>query len=138
MTLKYKIYIGAAVGGVLLAGILAGEGWSRYRLGKLERQVAEARARADELEHAGADAELKAAEYKRKTEYLERSLAEIRATARKQDEELEKLNFNTRDARADVERAKRVRAIDANADELCRKLGELGYPWGDGNTEGRK
>jgi hypothetical protein len=128
MTLKQKFCIAAAVGGVLLAAVLAGQFWSGYRIGRIEQEATEAKEKAEVLERRAADAELRAAEYKQKTEYLERSLAQIRATARRQDEELEKLDVDARGARADVERAKRVRAVGATADELCRQLGELGYP----------
>lgn len=128
--MRNKIYIVAAVGGVLVAAILVGELWSGYRIGRAERDAAEARSMAEVLERSAADAELKAAEYKQKTEYLERSLEHIRATARKQDEELEKIDVDVRGARADVERTRRVRAVSTTADELCRQLGEIGYPCG--------
>lgn len=127
--MKNKIYLyAAAAAGVLIGGILIGEIWSGYRTGKLESWVAEAKQNAAVLEQRAAEAELEAAEYKQKTEYLERSLEQIRATAKRQDEELEKIDIDVMGARADVERARRVRAAGATADELCRQLGELGYP----------
>ena len=71
--------------------------------------------------------EMEAAGYKQKIEYLEGKLAEIQTIARKQDEELEKLNTNTHSARTDVDRARRTSSITADADELCQKLAELGH-----------
>ena len=73
-----------------------------------------------------ADAEI----YRAKIEYLDARLNEIQTIARKQDEELEKLNTSVNSARADIGRARGVRSVTATADELCAKLAELGHPCG--------
>ncbi len=125
MTLKIKFYLAAAV--FVIASILCSYLWSSYKTGKLQTAVEDAKLSADK---AAADAnvkEIEAAQYKQKTIYLEQQIAEIQAIARKQDEELEKLNSNTAAARSDVERARRIRSITSTAFELCAKLAELGH-----------
>jgi chromosome segregation ATPase len=96
----------------------------------MERVVAGAKEHSETVEQAAADKEQKAGEYKAKIEYLERKLAEISATARRQDDELQTLENDTNTARGDVDRARRVRSVAAAADELCKKLEELGHPCG--------
>lgn len=125
MTNQIKIYLAAAA--LILAVILGGSVWSHFRAVRLERKVADARQQAEAASQTAAKRELEAAEYKQKIEYLESRLAEIQTIAKKQDEELEKLNFNSGRARADVERARRVRSVTATANELCAKLAEVGY-----------
>lgn len=128
MTIQQKIYIGVGISAIIAFGILAGSSWSNYKIGKLEKEVTEVKTVADASQEAASMKEIEAAEYKQKIEYLEYQLTLIQTIARKQDEELEKLNTNSRTARDGVERAKRTRAINATADELCAKLAELGYP----------
>jgi hypothetical protein len=128
MTFTQKIYIAAAIAAILILGILGGSAWSNYKIGKLERAVENAMTEAAAKQAAADEKEKEAAGYKAKTEYLESNLSEIRSIARKQNEELENLNSNTNSARADVERARRVRTIAATAEELCERLAELGHP----------
>lgn len=128
MISKNIIYLAAAAAGVLLISMTLASLWSDHRIREMEQAVAAAKEHADAVEHAAADQEQKATEYKAKIEYLENKLAEISATARRQDEELEKLKTNTADARNDVERARRVRSVAATADELCAKLDSIGHP----------
>jgi chromosome segregation ATPase len=125
-TKRMSILISAAVG-LLIAGITAGSLWSNHKVASLERQVMTAKEHSDLVEKSAADKEMQSTEYKAKIEYLEGKLAEFSATARRQDEELQKLETNTAAARDDVERARRVRSIAATADELCGKLQELGH-----------
>lgn len=127
MKLQTKIYIVIAVAVIFAAGILGSSAWSSYKTAKLERAIESAKADAVKSQAAADEMEKQAAAYAAKTEYLEQKLADIKAIARKQDEELEKLNANTNSARADVERARRIRTAAANADELCAKLAELGH-----------
>ena len=95
----------------------------------LSKQLSEFDAQAKKaLQALAAAKEVESAEYRQKIEYLERQLSDIQTKARKQDEKLEKLSVNSGRARVDVERAKRTRAIDTDATELCRKLAELGHP----------
>ncbi len=128
MTTISKIYIAAAIAAIFAIGIVGGSAWSNYRIGKLERAVETAKTEAAAKQTAADEREKEAAAYKAKTEYLEASLSEIRSIARTQNEELEKLNSNTNSARADVERARRVRTIAATAEELCERLAEIGHP----------
>ncbi len=124
----YKIYIGIAVAVVLAIGIVGGSAWSDHRIRKLEAEVIEAKLLAEKSEKTSFESEKKAAEFAAKTEYLEGQMANIKTIARRQDEQLEKQNTNTRSARGDVERAKRTGSIDTGADELCTKLAGLGHP----------
>lgn len=126
MTNQIKIYIClAAVFAFALAG---GFAWSHFKIKSLENAVDAAKREALIKENEADAKELQAAEYKQKTEYLEKSLGEIQVLARKQDDEIEKINNSVADARSDVSRASRVRSIAATAGELCTKLAELGHP----------
>lgn len=127
MTLN-KYSTAAAAAACIFVGITATWVWSNYKIGKLERVVESAKADANEKAAAANALEKQAAIYAAKTEYLEQKLAEIQAIARKQDEELEKLNISTNAARGRMERARRVRTVAATADELCGKLEEIGHP----------
>lgn len=113
---------------VVVIGIAVAAVISNAKLRSLERDVEAAKQEAKLREEAATASETKAAEYKQKIEYLEAEIADIGRIARKQDEELEKIGVDVGGARRDVERAKRIRAISASADELCGKLAELGYP----------
>lgn len=128
---RIKIYIALAVVAILILGIFGGAAWSNHTLLKLEQAVEAAKQNADRSAQTAAAKEIEAAQYKQKNEYLETQLTEIQTIARKQDEELEKLNVTTRDARDGVDRARRTRTIAANADELCQKLAELGHACGE-------
>lgn len=127
MTLRTKIYIGLAVAAIFAAAILGGAAWSNHKITRLEKAVENTKQIGDQKEQLASAKELEAAEYKQKIDYLERQLTEIQITKRKQDETLEKLNVNSGRARRDVERAKRTRAIDTDASQLCAKLAELGH-----------
>ena len=128
MTFQTKIYIGLVAAAIFAAAILGGGAWSNHKIGKLEKTVEETKQLAEGKRQLAEKRELEAAEYKQKIEYLESQLTQIQTTVRRQDEKLERTNVNSGTARTRVERAKRTRAIDADAGELCRKLGELGHP----------
>ena len=125
-TTKTYIAIGAAI--LLATGIIGGWLWSNYKISRLESSIAAAKENAANKEQQAAAKEIEAAEYKQKIEYLETQLAEIGGLARKQDEDLEKLNVTSRGARADVERARRTRPVAATAKQLCQKLAQVGHP----------
>lgn len=127
MTTRTKIYLIAAAVAMIVTGILAGAAWSEYRLSKLEAEIDGARTRADTMTTAADEAERRASQYAAKIEYLETTLAGIQAIAQKQDEELQKLNTDTRTARSRVDAARRVRTVTATADQLCQKLAEVGH-----------
>ncbi len=126
MKLQTKIYI--AIAAAFLLALTFNWLWSDHRIAKLAGESRDAIGRAETLEQYAVQKESETAEYKQKIDYLEHQLAEIQQLARKQDEELEKLNSITNNARADVERARRTRSVAATADELCQKLAELGHP----------
>lgn len=128
MKTNTQIYIGICVTAIFAVGILGGTAWSDHKIAKLEGEVEKAKQEANSLQRSAEQKEIEAAEYKQKIEYLEGQLTDIQTIARKQDEELEKLNDNSGRARSDVERTRRTRSIAANADELCAKLAELGHP----------
>ncbi|MBK7932381.1 MAG: hypothetical protein IPK01_02570 [Acidobacteria bacterium] len=130
MTNKTKIYVAVAALALVTLGIIGGQAWSEHKIGKLEAAVEAAKQQAEERESIALAAEQKAAEYKSKIEYLEQQIAESKTRAMRQDEKIKTQNTNTTRARRDVERARSVRSIDTNADELCVKLAELGHPCG--------
>jgi predicted RNase H-like nuclease (RuvC/YqgF family) len=122
-----KTYIIVAAITLLVIGIIAGQLWSDHKIRLLEETINSAKADAATKQDAAVQAEKAAEIYKQKIEYLEQELSEIRSLATKQDEELQKLATNTGDARRDVERARRIRAIATTTEELCRKLAEVGH-----------
>lgn len=128
MISKNTIYLAAATLSIFLICFTTASLWSSHKVTKMERVVADAKDHAETLERDAATQEQKAAEYKAKIEYMETQLAEISATARRQDEELQMLENNTNTARDNVARARRVRSVTATADQLCTKLEELGHP----------
>ncbi len=127
MTLRQKIFAALMVAAIFLIGIAGGSIWSNYKIGQLERAVESAKTDAAEKATAANEVEKRSAIFAAKTEYLEKKLAEIQAIARRQDEELEKLNVDTDAARGRVERARRARTAAATADELCERLAEVGH-----------
>ena len=122
---KTKIYIATAAAVFL---VVAGYSlWSGIQMRRLENAANEAKTiaaneqiRADELESSSR-------KYEEKIAYLEVNLAELETLARKQDEELKTIETTTGNARRDVERARRIRSAAATAEELCRKLAEVGH-----------
>lgn len=127
MTLNTKIYIGLGAAAIFAIGILGPSAWSDHKIAKLENTVEQTKAAAIRSQESALRKESEAAEYKQKIEYLEHQLTQIQTIARKQDEQLEKLNVNSGRARRDVERVRRAGSIDATAAELCDKLAELGH-----------
>ena len=113
---------------VLTVGIFFGHLWSNYKTAKLEHDVESAKTATADLQRSAVQKEKEAQGYRAKIEYLEQKLNEIQNLATKQDEELEKLTTHTGDARSDIERARRIRAIATTTEELCRKLAEVGHP----------
>ncbi len=127
MTLRQKIYAAGSVALIVLGIISAVSMWSSYKLNVAENKVAEARRVSDAAEKNAAALETAAAGYAAKIKYLEKQLSEIAPIARKQDEELQKLTVDISGRRADAERARNIRSIAADAEDLCRKLAELGH-----------
>ncbi|MEJ7624078.1 MAG: hypothetical protein WKF34_08785 [Pyrinomonadaceae bacterium] len=125
MNLKTKLYIAAAA--VFAVVLIGGAAWSHREVGKLEIKVARAKTDAERQALDARAREIEAASYREKIAYLEAKLTDIQQLARKQDEELEKLNSNTHRARGDVNRARRTRSVAVTANELCQKLAELGH-----------
>ncbi len=123
-----KIYIGLSIAAIFAVGIFGGAVWSNNKIAKLESAIDDAKQKAEGSRQLAEKKEIEAAQYKQKIEYLEQQITEIQTIARKQDEELEKLNVNSSRARDDADRARSTRSIAANADELCQKLAELGHP----------
>jgi predicted RNase H-like nuclease (RuvC/YqgF family) len=125
LDLKTCVIIGA--GAVIAISLLIGGIWSSHKINSLEREVEGAKTLAAEKQTAADNLEQQANQYKAKTEYLEQQLADLQATAKKQDEELESLSKTTNSARADVDRARRVRSVATTADQLCAKLAEINH-----------
>lgn len=130
MKLTTKIYLIAALAASLVIGSLAGSAWSNHKMRQLERDAEAARQTAVESRNAADRLELDAAAYQQKIIYLEDKLSAARETSKKQDEKIKNKTDITRNARADVERARRTRTNDATAAELCQKLAALGHPCG--------
>ncbi len=127
MNTRNKIYIAVTIAAVLAVGIFGGSVWSDHKVSQLERRIVEARQTADETQKISEKRDIDAAAYLEKIAYLERRIAENQTQARKQDEQIEKHSTNTRNARADLERVRRVRANDASIPGLCEKLAALGH-----------
>jgi uncharacterized protein HemX len=125
MTISIKIYIAIAAALFL---IIAGYSlWWNHQIRKLETTAEDAIHNAAVHEQRANELEATARKYQEKIAYLEANLAELQTLARKQDEELKSLESNTGIARRDVERARRIRSAAATADEVCRKLADLGH-----------
>lgn len=122
------IYIAAAALFCIGLGVAAATLWSNARIAKFESAVSIEKMRADNLARSANESESEAQEFRAKTEFLERSIGEIRSIAEKQDEELEQIHINTNTRRDAVARARGVRTIGTTTAELCSKLAELGYP----------
>lgn len=127
MNKQTKIYIGIALAALTIAAFIFSSIWTTRKFTNLERELRDAKQAVQTADKLAAEREIEAAAYKQKIEYLESNLTEIQTTARKQDEELEKLNINSRDARNNVERTRRTHTIDTTAAELCAKLAEVGH-----------
>lgn len=127
MNTQTKIYIGIALAVLTIAAFVFSSIWTTRKFANLERELRDAKQTVQTADKLAATREIEAAAYKQKLEYLENNLSEIQTIARKQDEELEKLNINSRDARTNVDRTRRTRTIDTTAAELCAKLAEVGY-----------
>ena len=125
MTRKMWVIAGCAAGMLLLIAIVSL--WSNADVNKSERRAETQKAAAEKAEDAAAEIEKIQNEQKAKIEYLEGEIETLRDEARRKDEELKRLGADVRVARDRVERARRARAIDADADELCRRLEELGH-----------
>lgn len=125
MTTKIKIYLGVA--GALFLITTGYSLWSSYQLRNLESKAEDAIQRAEIQEQRANELEMSARRFEEKIAYLEANLAELQTLARKQDEELKTIETATGNARRDVERARRVRSAAATAEEVCRKLAELGH-----------
>jgi hypothetical protein len=125
LTLHTKIILAAAAA----VALAAGAGWLRstFEIKRLENRTAAADANAAKIQAAAEKLEREAEGYKAKIEYLEKSVAQIGAAAKKQDEELSHLENLTGRARDNAERARRIRSIAVTRDELCRKLDSLGH-----------
>jgi predicted RNase H-like nuclease (RuvC/YqgF family) len=126
MDTKIKIYIAVASAAFLL--ITGYSVWSNLQIGRLERAAEDAMVIAAQKEKLAGELEAKARVYEEKIAYLESNLAELKTLARKQDEELKNIEITTGRARADVERVRSIRSAAATADEVCRKLADLGHP----------
>jgi Skp family chaperone for outer membrane proteins len=128
MKFSTYVYIGAALIAAILLTASITSLWSNHKITKLEREVEAAKTTAAEKGSVADEKEKQAGEYKAKNEYLENKIAELRARANKQDEELENIKTDTDTARRRVNRARRARSIDTTAAELCSRLADLGHP----------
>lgn len=126
MNANAKIYI--AIAAIAVAGFVGAAVWSGMTIRNLETAAASERQRADTAENAAAQKEQAAAAYREKTEYLERQIAAIQITSRKQDEQLQDLNIDTRNARSRVARVRSTPAVAADCAGLCKKLADAGHP----------
>ena len=128
MNSRTKLYIAGGVLAFAATVIIGTSLLADRRTTRLESEISKAKAAADKLDAAARTAELNAAEYKRKIEYLEASLTELNRTASKQNEELKSLAKTAVDSRRNADRARAVRRVESTTADLCRKLAELGHP----------
>jgi len=126
MDTKIKIYIACAAAAFLI--ITGYSIRSNLQIGRLELAAEDAMVIAAQKEKLAGELETKSRIYEAKIAYLESNLAELKTLARKQDEELKNIEITTGRARADVERVRSIRSAAATADEVCRKLADLGHP----------
>lgn len=122
-----KIYIALALATLTIAAFIFSSIWTTRKFRRLENELNAAKQAVQTADKLAATREIEAAAYKQKLEYLENHLSDIQTIARKQDEELEKLNTNSRDARRNVERTRRTRTTAVTNAELCAKLAEVGH-----------
>ncbi|MFL6469147.1 MAG: hypothetical protein ACJ72Z_14410 [Pyrinomonadaceae bacterium] len=125
MNIRTKIYL--SIGIVFFLIVAAYSLWSNFQLNRSEKSADEARAIASQKQERADDLEMQSRKYEEKIAYLETNLTELKMLATKQDEELKSIEVNTGNARADVERARRIRSAAATAEEVCRKLADLGH-----------
>jgi chromosome segregation ATPase len=126
MKTRTQIYIGVAA---IVAIICVGSWlWSNHEIAKLERDVGDAKTAVLEKQSFADEKEKQADEYKAKNEYLEKQIAELKAIAQKQDEDLKNISSNVDSARADVRRTRNVSSTTATLTDLCAKLADLGHP----------
>ncbi|MBA2380233.1 MAG: hypothetical protein H0V76_11735 [Blastocatellia bacterium] len=104
MSLWMKIYVIVGAGIVMLA--VAWGVAMHVQMRRLERSVTEARGRAEHSEQRARRLEIDANAFRQKVEFLEASLAEVRRTARRQDEEIEIIADRTAAARRALELAR--------------------------------
>jgi septal ring factor EnvC (AmiA/AmiB activator) len=123
-----KIYIIGAVAAIFAAGMFGGTAWSDHQVRSLEKAVETAKQEAAAAVQTAAQTEQEAAAFREKADFLERQIAAMQTTARKQDEQLEKINIDTRGARARVARARSERPTEISTAELCQKLAGAGHP----------
>jgi predicted RNase H-like nuclease (RuvC/YqgF family) len=126
MKTRTQIYIGAAA--IVAIICVASWLWSNHEIAKLERDVGDAKTAVLEKQSIADEKEKQADEYKAKNEYLEKQIAELKAIAQKQDEDLKNISSNVDSARADVRRARGTRSTTATITDLCAKLAVLGHP----------
>lgn len=122
-----KTYIAAAIAAIFVITLII-YALANAKITKLEAEVAQATETAREKQQTALAKEQEAEQYKQKIVHLETKLTEINKLARKQDEELENLNNISRDARSNLDVARRTRTITATAAELCQKLADVGHP----------
>ncbi|HMJ07623.1 MAG TPA: hypothetical protein VK468_01375 [Pyrinomonadaceae bacterium] len=127
ITTRQKLYAAAAV--ILLAiGFMTVSSIRSYlTFSRLERQAAESERLAAASESAAKDALHTAERESARADILTEQLREIETLARKQDEELQKLDADTNSVRGNAERARRIRTVQSTAHELCEKLAALGH-----------
>ena len=127
-TTKMKIVAAA----FLAAAVIAAAGWaaSAIQIERAQQRLSAARAATAAAEREAAARELEAAQYTKLIEQLEQKIAGIRSANTKLDEKLKDKKTTTRNARADVERARGHRPVGAvpAAESVCEKLAALGHP----------
>ena len=128
ITLKLKLYIAAAALLILLAGLLIGSLRYQLKLRRLNREVEAANQMAAARQAEASQFQHQADELRTRSEFLEGRLNELQTIAAKQDEQLKTLDTTLDNARADVDRTRRIRTAATTATDLCRKLAELGHP----------
>lgn len=104
MNTRMKIYLAAAA--IAAAAVIATAIWSHFRMAWLEDAAAQARTAAETQRQRADRLESETHIYKEKAAYLELQIEEVRAAARRKDEELKKLSADTDAARDAFRRAR--------------------------------
>lgn len=128
ITVRQKIYAVSAAVLMIAAAFAIDSIRPMMNISRLEREASSAAARAEQSQ-AAYDAAMRIATVNAaRAEYLGQQLEEIRSLAKKQDEEIKKIDVDINTARGRADRARQLGAVESTAHELCDKLESLGHP----------
>ena len=128
LTEKQLVVLVAGLIFVICVAVSLGSALSGYRMRGLEKDVEAAKKDAVTAQGIATQKERQAQVYEQKIIFLEQSIADIQQVAKKQDEEVSKMDTAVGDARDAVVQSRRVKSITTTTSDLCTKLAALGHP----------